>query len=365
MTQDCRNPENGVDGKCCRDPNYVDPWPAGDFPKNYQGAFDSKGFPVAWNITGELGKKAPANRPIPAAPVKRPVPAAPTPGPFRQPSPQPILQTAATNQREDGSNFIPQGPFPSSTPVPSSTPIPQQAFPSSPFPQRPQRPIVTPFPQQPSPSPFPQQPSSTPFPQRPSSTPFPQRPSIATFPSSTPFPQQPSSTPLPPIIVPEQPARLPFQPQTIQQPQFVVPAQPQQPNDFVESVSFGQPLQPANPPKFVQQPQQPPKTFNIPNIPNIPEQIYNNFVNRPEQQGEVVEGPAVVADEPAPASEKPGGIFGNFPNFQLPSLPSIPNIPNFPGFGKEIAPTSVRIEPHQPGNVCGIINQVKYKSHDN
>lgn len=26
--QDCADPETGVVGKCCRDPNYKDPWPA-------------------------------------------------------------------------------------------------------------------------------------------------------------------------------------------------------------------------------------------------------------------------------------------------------------------------------------------------
>lgn len=28
MLQDCQDPETGVIGKCCRDPNYKDPWPA-------------------------------------------------------------------------------------------------------------------------------------------------------------------------------------------------------------------------------------------------------------------------------------------------------------------------------------------------
>lgn len=28
LFQDCADPETGVVGKCCRDPNYVDPWPA-------------------------------------------------------------------------------------------------------------------------------------------------------------------------------------------------------------------------------------------------------------------------------------------------------------------------------------------------
>ncbi|XP_076172623.1 inactive serine protease scarface isoform X3 [Ptiloglossa arizonensis] len=46
----CKNPENGVLGKCCRDPNYVDPWPTENLPKNYSGGFNEQGFPTFLNI---------------------------------------------------------------------------------------------------------------------------------------------------------------------------------------------------------------------------------------------------------------------------------------------------------------------------
>ncbi|XP_017885505.1 coagulation factor XII-like [Ceratina calcarata] len=46
----CRNTETGTIGKCCRDPNYVDPWPTGNLPANYTGGFDEQGFPTFLNI---------------------------------------------------------------------------------------------------------------------------------------------------------------------------------------------------------------------------------------------------------------------------------------------------------------------------
>ncbi|CAD6213169.1 GSCOCG00003948001-RA-CDS [Cotesia congregata] len=67
---DCKNPENGEIGKCCRDPNYVDPWPTGNLPANYSGGFDDQGFPLN------------DPRPIPTSPigVKRPAPSLPVKG---------------------------------------------------------------------------------------------------------------------------------------------------------------------------------------------------------------------------------------------------------------------------------------------
>ncbi|XP_043483725.1 uncharacterized protein LOC122512124 isoform X2 [Leptopilina heterotoma] len=56
----CRNPETGITGKCCRDPNYVDPWPTGNLPANYSGGFDEMGFPTFLNIAKTRPK---GNRP--------------------------------------------------------------------------------------------------------------------------------------------------------------------------------------------------------------------------------------------------------------------------------------------------------------
>ncbi|KOC70446.1 Serine proteinase stubble, partial [Habropoda laboriosa] len=46
----CKNPKNEIIGKCCRDPNYVDPWPTNNLPENYSGGFDEKGFPTFLNL---------------------------------------------------------------------------------------------------------------------------------------------------------------------------------------------------------------------------------------------------------------------------------------------------------------------------
>ncbi|OAD55609.1 Serine proteinase stubble [Eufriesea mexicana] len=55
----CRNPDNGIVGKCCRDPNYVDPWPASNLPANYSGGFDEQGFPTFLNIAKVRPNSAP------------------------------------------------------------------------------------------------------------------------------------------------------------------------------------------------------------------------------------------------------------------------------------------------------------------
>nr|XP_033331111.1 inactive serine protease scarface [Megalopta genalis] len=69
----CKNPESGIIGKCCRDPNYVDPWPAGNLPANYTGGFDEQGFPTFLNI----------------AKVRPPI----TKVPSIQTTPRPVVQT--------------------------------------------------------------------------------------------------------------------------------------------------------------------------------------------------------------------------------------------------------------------------------
>lgn len=45
---DCREPRTQEVGKCCRDPDYVDPWPIGRtgqyVPEEINGAFDSGAY---------------------------------------------------------------------------------------------------------------------------------------------------------------------------------------------------------------------------------------------------------------------------------------------------------------------------------
>ncbi|XP_076234221.1 inactive serine protease scarface [Calliopsis andreniformis] len=59
----CKNPENGIIGKCCRDPNYVDPWPTGNLPANYSGGFDELGFPTFLNIAKVKPPQKPTETP--------------------------------------------------------------------------------------------------------------------------------------------------------------------------------------------------------------------------------------------------------------------------------------------------------------
>ncbi|XP_029166368.1 inactive serine protease scarface isoform X2 [Nylanderia fulva] len=115
----CRNSETGVVGKCCRDPNYVDPWPTGNLPANYTGGFDEQGFPSFLNIAKVTPKK-----PVTPLPIKTtPKPPPPPPPPIHEQQ-QP---TNVVPLEPDFSDLIPQRVIPISTQVPIipiSTPTP-------------------------------------------------------------------------------------------------------------------------------------------------------------------------------------------------------------------------------------------------
>ena len=108
----CRNAETGVVGKCCRDPNYVDPWPTGNLPANYTGGFDEQGFPTFLNI-------AKVRPPVTKTPVKTsPKP----PQIHEQPQPTNVVPLVP-----DYSDVTPQRVIPISTQIPVapiSTPAP-------------------------------------------------------------------------------------------------------------------------------------------------------------------------------------------------------------------------------------------------
>ncbi|KYN36833.1 Serine proteinase stubble [Trachymyrmex septentrionalis] len=114
----CRISETGATGKCCRDPNYVDPWPTGNLPANYTGGFDEQGFPTFLNIA----KVQPPKKPITQPPIK-------IPRPPIKPSvvpPQIHEQFQPTNivpLIPDDSDIIPQRVLPISTPIPIVPPI--------------------------------------------------------------------------------------------------------------------------------------------------------------------------------------------------------------------------------------------------
>lgn len=110
--QSCRNAETGVVGKCCRDPNYVDPWPTGNLPANYTGGFDEQGFPTFLNI-------AKVRPPVTKTPVKT----SPEPPQIHE-QPQP---TNVEPLVPDNSDVTPQRVISISTQVPVtpiSTPAP-------------------------------------------------------------------------------------------------------------------------------------------------------------------------------------------------------------------------------------------------
>ncbi|XP_072755992.1 uncharacterized protein Scaf isoform X2 [Anoplolepis gracilipes] len=109
----CRT-ANGVVGKCCRDPNYVDPWPTGNLPANYSGGFDEQGFPTFLNIA----KVRPPKKPVTQAPIKT----SPKPPQIHEQ----LLPTNVVPLVPDDSNATPQRviPIPTQIPIAISTPAP-------------------------------------------------------------------------------------------------------------------------------------------------------------------------------------------------------------------------------------------------
>lgn len=85
--QSCRDKETGIVGKCCRDPNYVDPWPTGGLPANYTGGFDEQGFPTFLNITKV---RPPSKKPVTQPPTKI-IPKPPVPPIHEQQEPTHIV----------------------------------------------------------------------------------------------------------------------------------------------------------------------------------------------------------------------------------------------------------------------------------
>ncbi|XP_050466888.1 uncharacterized protein LOC126859535 [Cataglyphis hispanica] len=113
----CRNSETGVIGKCCRDPNYVDPWPTGNLPANYTGGFDEQGFPTFLNIAKVRPPKKPVTQP--------PIETSSKPPQIHEQS-QPTNVVPQLPLVPDYSDVTPQHvPIPTQVPiVPISTPAP-------------------------------------------------------------------------------------------------------------------------------------------------------------------------------------------------------------------------------------------------
>ncbi|XP_032686691.1 uncharacterized protein LOC116851432 isoform X2 [Odontomachus brunneus] len=114
----CRNQETGIIGKCCRDPNYVDPWPTGNLPANYTGGFDEQGFPTFLNIATV---RPPTKRPVPQQPPKT-IPK-PTVRPPVVPQTPQFHEQQPTNVVPEDSNATPHV-LPTQVPTAASTPTP-------------------------------------------------------------------------------------------------------------------------------------------------------------------------------------------------------------------------------------------------
>ncbi|XP_011881510.1 PREDICTED: uncharacterized protein LOC105569558 isoform X2 [Vollenhovia emeryi] len=106
----CRISKTGAVGKCCRDPNYVDPWPTGNLPANYTGGFDEQGFPTFLNIAKVRPPKKPATQP--------PIETTPKPPVHEELQPTNVVPLVP-----DDSDVIPQRVLPIPTQVPRVPPV--------------------------------------------------------------------------------------------------------------------------------------------------------------------------------------------------------------------------------------------------
>ncbi|KAL0120597.1 hypothetical protein PUN28_008346 [Cardiocondyla obscurior] len=110
----CRISETGAAGKCCRDPNYVDPWPTGNLPANYTGGFDEQGFPTFLNIAKVRPPKKPVTQP-PIKTVSKP--------PIKPPVQEQLQPTTIVPLVPDDTDINPQRVLPISTQIPIAPPV--------------------------------------------------------------------------------------------------------------------------------------------------------------------------------------------------------------------------------------------------
>ncbi|XP_023713703.1 nascent polypeptide-associated complex subunit alpha, muscle-specific form isoform X4 [Cryptotermes secundus] len=363
---ECADPDTGAIGKCCRDPNYKDPWPGGMMMKNtedghqHQHQQDECGAAASCLHPYQCGnqyKIQPAkscrvpldgasgiccsnhqsafpgetfisgSTPLSQKPVKKPSIGYPQPKPVFQPLPQP-----ASSSPQPFLHVAPSSPQPFPQHVPSSPqPFPQHV-PSSPQPF-PQHVPSSPQPSPSSPQPFPQHvPSSPqPFPQHvPSSPqPFPQH-----VPSSPqPFPQHVPSSPQPfPQPSPSSPQPAP-QPSPQPFPQYL-PSSPQQfpepsPQPYPQSKPSHEPF-----PQPTPQPSQPIPSAQPPTYPKPVKSVHPK--PQPTQPQPLFTRPTSPQPLPHPGSQS---------HFPVPRPES--SFPSRPSTGYP-----------QPGVECGIRRQV-------
>lgn len=109
---DCRDPERGFTGKCCRDPDYVDPWPVSQLGQYNAQLFGDDGSYKPTQVRAPRPPQPPFRPPV-AGP---PAPPAPLPSNIVSeqlslpifPSPKPVIGQCATRDP----SAQPQGPGP-------------------------------------------------------------------------------------------------------------------------------------------------------------------------------------------------------------------------------------------------------------
>ncbi|XP_058793364.1 inactive serine protease scarface-like [Phymastichus coffea] len=313
---DCKNPDNGVIGKCCRDPDYVDPWPAGNLsPEQLKQGFDEQGFPKFLNLT-----KNKPQRPFKPLPVLKPT------SQFNEV----VRPQAPIKVSQQPQNFRPLTPilspptsFQANKIVPENKPFQSQpTFGQAQLPTFQQKPVESknPF-LQPS-QPF--QPQQTFQPQQ-SQTFRPQHPI-----ESAEFPQQAKQPEI--IVVPDH-----FQSFVSEQPQIFKPKQSQ---DIVPQKTYvtvqkqSQAFIPHRPQAFVPQqpsdfqvkkPKQPSFTITVTEQPQISHQSNQPSFIQPEQPLSVQpEQPSYVQPEqPSYAQpEQPSNVQPEQPSYVQPEQPS-------------------------------------------
>uniref|UniRef100_A0A1B6KRD9 Peptidase S1 domain-containing protein n=1 Tax=Graphocephala atropunctata TaxID=36148 RepID=A0A1B6KRD9_9HEMI len=360
---DCQNLETGIIGKCCRDPNYKDPWPAGMMMMKNQGDFDDGQYHgEGAGPTPSVGPSYNSISSTPQTPSKDHGPKpSDSPGGFNKPFPPPFPGNSPTGlpyqpgQSRPG-NFQPGPTTPTGFNQPSNNPY-QPGQPSG-SPYQPGQPSGSPYqPGQPSGSPYqPGQPSGSPYqPGQLSGTPnqsgqpsgSPYQPGPPNQPGQPGFPNQPGFP-----FQPGQPSGSPYQPGLPNQPgQPGYPNQPGQPgfpNQPSSPVGSGQPT--GSPDKFIPpgtqpgSPYQPGQPTGLPNQPNQPG--YQNQPGSPYKPGQ----PTGLPNQPSSTPYQPGSP--NQPNQSStgpnPGYGDPYHLPTHPG---QIRPTG---DLPAPGTTCGV-----------
>ncbi|KAJ4444116.1 hypothetical protein ANN_05905 [Periplaneta americana] len=241
---DCADPDTGVIGKCCRDPNYKDPWPGGMMMMKNNGGGQ---HPQHQQQPDECGPGASCLHSYQCGNENR---VQPTRG-----CRVPLDGASGVCCSSNGQASLPSGQFPV-TFNPGPTPVPQKPHkkPTTGYPQP--KPGVQTFPQQLPSSPFPQPTGQQQFPSQ-----------VPTAQPSQPIPSAQPPYPKPVKTSPPHPRPQPSQPQPgFPQPQ---PSQPQpgfpQPHPTQPQPGFPQPHPTQPQPGFPQpQPSQPQPGFPQP-----------------------------------------------------------------------------------------------------